>query len=347
MRRVSILVMLGISSLLAGAGSRTSAQGTVPAKGNAILSLPSGMDPTRLFTTTTASLLIKAAKDAKNRYLFSWQAGQAPALITVGRDLEVTRLGDNTFAAWYFDGGQEKLVTLDGQKLLSKPLLLPNGGPTGWQSCRGNVVRVVCIGNLPTTRDDDSDEMGFTAVLVVNLETRKMNWFPVDYQTYFRFDLARKMIYVTDDHRIRVRQFDLAGDDKGSAHVSNVMMPSPSGQFLETLQEDGSEFWAVDEASTMKPLLSFNCDRPGCKEGDRDEDNQHWNPKFSHQLVVIRDGGAYGIGGACDVYQLLDRPNLLKTVPCEGLPVYDWSRDGKAIVTIETERGRFSRQPIN
>lgn len=345
--------MLGISLLLAGAGSQlcTSAQGTIPLKGTAILSLPSGMNPTRLFTTTTTSLLVKAAKDAKNRYLFSWQVGQAPKLITVGRDLDVTRLANNTFAAWYFDGGQEKLVTLDGQKLLSKPLFLPNGGPTGWQSCTGNIVRVVCIGNLPTTRADDYDEMGFTAVLVVNLETRKMNWFPVDDRTYFRFDPTREMIYVADDiyasRKIRVRQFDLAGDDKGSAHLSDVMMPSPSGQFLETLQEDGSEFWAVYEASTMKPLLSFNCDRPGCREGDRDEDNQHWNPKFSHQIVVIRDGGAYGIGGACDVYQLLDRPHLLKTVPCEGLPVYDWSRDGKALLTIQYEGGRFSSQPIN
>jgi hypothetical protein len=95
---------------------------------------------------------------------------------------------------------------------------------------------------------------------------------------------------------------------------------SPSGRFVESLQEDGAESWEVYEAESMKVLLTFNCDRPECKEGDRHE--HQWNPKFTDQMIAIRSGGAYGKGGACDVYKL-SPPYLMKTIPCGGLPVYD------------------------
>ncbi|HEX3880758.1 MAG TPA: hypothetical protein VHW24_27440 [Bryobacteraceae bacterium] len=155
------------------------------------------------------------------------------------------------------------------------------------------------------------------------------------------------MIYVVDQtsasSHSSVAAFDLSGNEQGSAHLSDIMPPSPSGRFAESLQEDGSGSWKVYEFN-LRVLLSFNCDRPRCKQGDRD--TQHWNPKLNDQMIALRTGGAFGKGGACDVYQL-SPAHLLKTVRCVGLPVYDWSRDGREIVTLEYEGGRLRREPVN
>ncbi|MFZ3258234.1 MAG: hypothetical protein WA170_14140, partial [Candidatus Acidiferrales bacterium] len=64
------------------------------------------------------------------------------------------------------------------------------------------------------------------------------------------------------------------------------------------------------------------------------------------QIVAIRSGGAYGKGGACDIYQL-SPPRLLKPVPCVGLPAYDWSRDGRELATLQYEGNVFRREPVN
>jgi hypothetical protein len=181
--------------------------------------LPKGLSPTGLFTTNSPLLVIKAAGDAYHRSLYSWESGKTPALIVEGQALDVTRLSDDTFAAWYSDKSQEEIVTLNGQKLISPPMTLPNGGPTGWGACEGDLQYVVCVGDRPgmSVEDKDYDEMGFSAILVVSLTQRKTNWFPVKHGTRIRFDPQRKMIYAVDwadeSAHAPVAVYDLAGKE--------------------------------------------------------------------------------------------------------------------------------------
>lgn len=313
--------------------------------------LPEGTSATGVFTTNSSAMVIKAASGSHYRSLYSWEPGNAPKLMITGWDLDITRLSDDSFAAWYSDYAErEYFVTLDAQKLITPPMKLPKGGPRGWFFCEGDTQTVVCEGDPPgmTVADKDYDEMGFSAVLVIALREHKTTWFPVKHRTRIRFDPAHEMIYAIDwdspsSHR-PATAFDLTGRDLGTASLSDVMPSSPSGRFVESLQEDGAESWDVYEAASMRNLLPFNCERPECKEGDRDD--QHWNPKFTDQMVALRTGGAFGKGGECDIYQVLP-PHLLKTVPCGGLPVYDWTRDGRALVTIQYEGNIFRRQPVN
>ena len=197
--------------------------------------------------------------------------------------------------------------------------------------------------------DKDYDEMGFSAVLVIDLEQKKTSWFPVKHQTYFHFDPARRQIYVSGDQTnlnlsSRVESFDLAGSGRREAHVLDMTL-SPSGHFADSLQEDGAESWEVYDAASKRALLAFGCDKPGCKLGDRQE-GHYWNPVFDGQFVALREGGAYGKGGMCDVYQAA-QSRLVKSVPCDGLPVFDWSRDGCELITIKYEGGEYRRELVN
>jgi hypothetical protein len=92
-------------------------------------------------------------------------------------------------------------------------------------------------------------------------------------------------------------------------------------------------------------LLAFHCDKPECKLGDQIE-NHYWNPVFDGQVVALNSGGAYGKGGTCDVYQT-SPPRLVKRVTCDGLPAYDWSRDGRELITISYVGSKFHREPVN
>jgi hypothetical protein len=343
-----VLVLAGV--VCASAGSSTDMAGKTPAGQDEVVPLPRGMDPTGIFTTDSPFFVIKAANDAYHRSVYSWQPGNTPVLIIEGSDLDLTRLSDNTFAVWFSDGHQEQIVTLNENKVISRPLVLPNGGPRGWRACEGDSHYVVCMGDRPGMKeqDRDYDEMGFTAVLVVELATRKINWFPVGDRTRIRFDRKHEMIYVVDwdsaSSHGPVEAFDLAGKDRGPAPWREILPSSPAGQYVESLAEDGSESWEVSEASTMAPLLRFNCEQAGCREGDNYE--ALWNPKFTDQIVAIRIGGAYGKGGACDIYQL-SPPRPLKTVPCVGLPDYDWSRNGRELITLTGEGNILLREPVN
>ncbi len=314
------------------------------------LVLPGKLSPTEVFTTTTPSLVIKAAADAEYRSLYSWVPGGAPKIIVRGRDLDVTRLSNDVFAAWFSENNQESIVILNAQGLISAPLMLPPGGPTGWQGCEGDLRNIVCIGNRPEMKVDDKeyDEMGFSAVLVVDLEKHRTSWFPVEHQTYFHFNSTRKLIYLGDldtpSMSSPVKAFDLTGNEHWRAQVWDMTL-SPSGRFADSLQEDGSESWKVYDVASKQVLLAFNCDKPGCKVGDRDE-GHYWNPVFDGQVVALRTGGAYGAGGTCDVYQVA-AAHLVKRISCGGLPVYDWSRDGREIITIKYEGGEYQRDAIN
>ena len=307
--------------------------------------LPGGQSPTRVFTTSSSSLVIKAAT-GDYRALYSWEPGKESKLIVESSDLDVTRLSDDTFAAWYSKNNRQAFVTLNAHHLISQPLMLPKGGPTGWGACEGDTLNVVCIGDRPEMKV--ADGMMFSAVLVIDLVQRKTSWFPVKYATHHRFDVARKTIYVGDDvgpSSHWVKAFDLTGNALEAADFSDIVPRSPSGHFAESLQEDGAESWEIRNASNNEVLLAFNCDKPECKVGDRSE-NQ-WNPVFKDQVVVLHNSDKpYGKGSTCDVYKC-SPPQLLKSVPCDRLPHYDWSRDGREIITIEYSDGEYHRQPVN
>ncbi len=323
---------------------------SAPMTDSSVLSLPDGLSPTEVFTTTSAAFVIKAAADADFRSLYSWEPGNSPRLIIKGRDLDVARLSDDIFVAWYGQSNEESVVTLSTQKLISEPMPLPNGGPSGWWGCEGDTRYIACIGNRPgmSADDKDYDEMGFSAVLVVDPQLRKSSWFQVGDQNYFRFYSQLRKIYVgnlvSPSPSSPVKIFDMDGKIQGTTQFVNAAL-SRSGRFADSFQEDGSEFWAIYDVKYRKALLSFNCDKITCKVGDRDEGHE-WNPIYEGQIVALRGGGAYGAGGTCDIYQAAP-PRLIKTVPCEGLPVYDWTRDGRELVTIAYEGGKFSRQPVN
>lgn len=286
---------------------------------DATLSLPKDSSPTGVYTTRSLSIIVKTGDitpaDRYRRSLYAWEPGKQPKFIVGGHFLDVTRLSDDTFAAYYFDNKKEAIVTLNSQGLISQPLMLPQGGPTGWGGCDGNTRIIVCIGNPPGTSFDykEYDEMGFSAVLVIDLEQRKTSWFPVKHQTYFHFDPALKLIYVGDlaapSMNSPLESFDLAGNRRGRANVWNTSL-SPSGHFAGSLQEDGSESWKVYDVASKKVLLAFHCDKPECKLGDQIE-NHYWNPVFDGQVVALNSGGAYGKGGTCDVYQT-SPPRLVK-----------------------------------
>ncbi len=188
--------------------------------------------------------------------------------------------------------------------------------------------------------------MAFSAVLAVNLKSGKTSWFPVGHQTYFHFLSDRKLIYVCDRPSLGspVAVFDLAGRARGRAKGWDMLM-SPSGQFTEFLQEDGAVFWYVYDHTSRRKLLAFNCDEPECRIGERSEGHQ-WNPKFDDQIVALTTEGVYGSDGTCDVYQVTP-PRLVKRLPCGGLPVVDWSRDGRELITIKYEGGEYQQILVN
>jgi hypothetical protein len=324
---------------------------------SATFPLSKGSIPTEVFTTGTPSLFVKTGDitptDQFQRSIYLWDPGKEPKLIVRGHFLEVIRLSNDDFAAtWYSKNREDSPVafaTLNSHGNISQPLMLPPSGPTGWGGCKGDIRYVACIGNLPemTADDRDYDEMGFTAVLVIDLALQKTSWFPVKHQTYFQFDPARRQILVSDDQQnlnlsSRIECFDIAGNECGEASVLRMTL-SPSGHYAGSLQEDGADSWEVYDAASQRVLLAFGCDKPGCQPGDREEDH-YWNPAFDGQLVALRSSA--GKDGMCDVYQAaLSR--LVKSVPCGRLVAFDWSRDGRELITVQYEGGEFRRELIN
>jgi hypothetical protein len=300
-----------------------------------------------VFTTKSRSLVIQA-NETVLRAAYAWEPGQEPKLLVQGKIYGITRLSDDSFAAWYSDhDDQTSVVTFDAHQLTSQPLGLPNF--SGWGVCEGNDEVLVCLGNRPGIRPEDIDEMGFTAVLVVDLAERKTSWFDVGHRTDYRFDGARKLIYVSDQNarapRRGVEIFNLKGESLGPSDESHLQATSRSGRFIESLHRDGQESWQIYELATKQQLFAFNCGGPDCKTGDHNDD--YWNPVIDGQFAVVRDSGkAYGKGSTCDVYQTTP-PHLVKSFPCDGLMVYDWSRDGKELITLEQQGGSFHRESVN
>jgi hypothetical protein len=324
---------------------------------SAIFPLSNGSSPTEVFTTSTLSLVVKTGDitptDQFQRSLYLWEPGEAPKLIVSGHFLDVVRLSDDDFVAYWYSKNTEDsavtLITLNARGQISQRLMLPPSGPTGWGGCEGNTRYVVCIGNPPDMKADDKDydEMGFSAVLVINLQQEKTLWFPVKHQTFFHFDPARERIFASDDPpnlklSSRVQSFDLVGNAREEAHVLDMTL-SPSGHFADSLQEDGADTWEIYDAASKRVLLTFGCDKPGCKVGDRQESHL-WNPLSDGQFVAVRSSA--GKDGACDVYQAA-LSSLVKSVPCGGLAVFDWSRDGRELVVIEYKSGKYRREPVN
>ena len=307
-----------------------------------------GKGVTAVFTTKSRSLIIKAAEQFV-RAAYAWEPGQQPKLLVQGNMLEITRLSDDSFAASYSDSDdQTSVVTFNAQQLTSQPLHLPKS-PSGWGGCEGNEEALVCLGNRPGMRREDVDEMGFTALLVVDLAERKTNWFDVGHRTAYRLDAPHKLIYVSDQDaqaplRI-VEVFNLKGESLGPSDKSHVQATSPSGRFIESLPEDGSEEWQIYELATKKELFAFNCGGPDCNTGDHK--GYYWNPVIDGQFAVVRDNGKpYGKGSSCDVYQG-SPPHLVKSFPCNTLIEYDWSRDGKELITLEYAGGSYHREGVN
>lgn len=360
---IAVLLVLGGISACRGirvpSPGRDSVRKPNPDVGSAVFPLSKGSSPTEVFTTTTPLLLVKTGEitpvDQFQRSLYLWEPGTAPKQVISGHFLEVARLSDDDFAAsWYSRNSEDSpvaFVTLNARGRVSQRLILPPSGPTGWGGCEGDTQYVACIGNPPGTKADDKDydEMGFSAVLVIDLKQQKTSWFPVGHRTYFHFDPAHERVYVSDDQanlnlNSKVQTFDLGGKARGTAFALNMTL-SPSGHYAGSLSEDGADSWEIYDATSRRALLSFGCDKPGCKVGDHQEGHL-WNPVIDGQFVALETGGAYGNGGTCDVYQSA-RSLLVKSVPCDGLPVVDWSRDGREIITIKYEGGEYRRELIN
>ena len=297
-----------------------------------------------MFTTKSRVLIVKAA-DRDVRAAYAWEPGQQPKLLVQGNMLEITRLSDDSFAAWYSDTDKQTfVVTFNAQQLTSQPLALPKA-VSGWGRCAGNVELLVCLGDKPDMNPEEVDEMGFTAVLVVDLARRKPSWFAVGHRTDFRLDLPRKSIYVGDGYPRRVEIFNLKGEDLGPGDESHLQTTSPSGRFTESIPEDGAESWQIYEQATRQELFAFNCGGPGCKTGDHGD--SYWNPVMDGQFAVVRDGGKpYGKDSSCDVYQA-SPPHLVKSFPCNSLIQYDWSRDGKELIMVEFDGGTYHRETVN
>jgi hypothetical protein len=132
-----------------------------------------------------------------------------------------------------------------------------------------------------------------------------------------------------------VEIFNLKGESLGPSDESHLQATSRSGRFIESLHRDGQESWQIYELATKQQLFAFNCGGPDCKTGDHNDD--YWNPVIDGQFAVVRDSGkAYGKGSTCDVYQTTP-PHLVKSFPCDGLMVYDWSRAGRKFPQRECE----------
>jgi len=305
-----------------------------------------GRGVTAVFTTKSHSLIVKAA-ERDLRAAYAWEPGQQPKLLVQGNGLEITRLSDDSFAAWYSDSDEQtSVVTFNAQQLTLQPLGLPKS-PSRWGRCEGNADVLVCLGNRPGMNPNDVDEMGFTAVLVVDLAERKTSWFDVGHRTDYRLDASRKLIYVGDQyaHDRVVEIFNLKGETLGPSDQSHLQAPSPSGRFIESLPVDGAEAWQIYELATRQQLFAFNCGGPDCKMGDHND--SYWNPVIDGQFAVVRDAGkAYGKGSSCDVYQA-SPARLVKSFPCNTLIQYDWSRDGKELITLEWDGGRYHRESVN
>lgn len=298
-----------------------------------------------VFTTKSPSLIIHAA-DPNLRAVYAWEPGQEPKLLVQGKIYGIARLSDDSFAAWYSDkDDQVSVVTFNGHQLTSQPLGLPKF--SGWSACEGNDEMLVCQGNRPDTNANDVDERGFTAILVVDLAARKTSWFDVGYRTDYRLDASRKLIYVSDQFaRARgVEIFNLKGESLGTSDESHLQATSPSGRFIESLPADGAESWQIYELATKQQLFAFNCGEPDCKTGDHND--SYWNPIIDGQFAVVRNSGKpHGKDSSCDVYQA-SPPHLVKSFPCNALMVYDWSRDGKDLVTLEWDGGTYHRERVN
>ena len=353
--QIQMLWVLAFVCSCHGNGTKAKAQTASPASRDTI-SLPQGSSPTGVFTTSSSTLVVKTGDilpgDNFHRSVYSWEPGQPPKLIIGAHALELTRLSENEFAALYSEKQKQALVTLNSNEVTSQPLVLPRGGPSGWGLCEGDARYLACTGDVPgiSVDDEDYDEMAFTAVLVIDLEHRTTSWFPVKHGTYFHFDSKAERLYVSDldgpEMNSPVKTYDLRGHQLGSTQVWNVAL-SPSGRFAESLQQEGGESWVIYERKTKQRLLAFNCDKPECKIGERPVNSDNlWNPVFDGQIVVQTEGGAYGKGDTCDIYQSAP-PRLLKRIPCDGLPVLDWSRDGRDLITIQYLGGKYHRERVN
>jgi hypothetical protein len=309
-----------------------------------------GRSVTAVFTTKSRSLIVKAA-ETNLRAAYTWEPGQQPKLLVQGNGLEITRLSDDSFAAWYSDSDEQTFaVTFNAQQLTSPIIALPTF--SGWGGCEGNDALLVCLGNRPGMSPDDVDEMGFTAVLVVDLAARKTTWFDVGHRTHYRLDASRKLIYVSDHyaHDRVVEIFNLKGETLGPSDESHLQATSPSGRFIQSLPEHGDEGWQIYELASKQQLFAFNggaaCNGGAiCKTGDHND--SYWNPVMDGQFAVVRDSGKpYGKGSSCDVYQA-SPPHLVKSFPCTSLIEYDWSRDGKALITLEYDGGSYHIENVN
>jgi hypothetical protein len=306
-----------------------------------------GKGVTAVFTTKSRSLIIQAA-DADLRAAYAWEPGQEPKLLVQGKIFGIKRLSDDNFAAWYLDkDDQTYVITFNAHQLTSRPLGLPKF--SGWGICEGNDEVLVCLGNRPGMNPDDVDERGFTAVLVVDLAARKTSWFDVGHRTDYRLDASRKLIYVSDQFvpvaRRVVETFSLKGESLGPVDESHLQARSPSGRFIESLPVDGGEAWQIYEVETQQQLFTFNCAGLGCKTGDHND--YYWNPAIDGQFAVWRNSDKpYAKGSSCDIYQA-SPPHLLKSFPCDGLMVYDWSRDGKELITMKWDGGTYHRESVN
>jgi hypothetical protein len=63
---------------------------------------------------------------------------------------------------------------------------------------------------------------------------------------------------------------------------------------------------------------------------------------FQRQWRVLPEDEARTI----DVYQA-SPPHLVKSFPCNALIVYDWTRDGKELITLEWDGGSYHRESVN
>jgi hypothetical protein len=223
------------------------------------------------------------------------------------------------------------------------------GAPTVINNLRG-VLRWTHDGNYfvfmtdrrkVDTNAPDYNEMGFTAMGILDMSTQKVRQFSVKTPA-FRFHVIQSgdnidKIYVSDDTAETEKQptvniYDVKGKHLDTRFDYYGINFSSAGQYyLPYIFEAGLPF-RVRYADSGKTVVSF------ANEGDEEDENPVWNPQIENLLLLEHHEKQDGKPIVRFDVLNVARRSIVKSVP---FGVAQWTPDGKVLVVFRDAKFVF------
>lgn len=270
-------------------------------------------------------------------FLFDLKVGQVRRLLTGGAVGVWTVPIPRTFAVSTTEGLY--LVKQDGT--VSAPTVINNlRGVLQWTH-DGSYFVFMTDRRKVDTNAPDYNELGFTAIGILDMSTQKQRQFSVKTPA-FRFHVIQSgenmdKIYVSDDTAETEKQptvniYDLKGKHLDTRFDFYGINFSAAGQYyLPYIFEAGLPF-RVRYADSGKTVVSF------ANEGDEEDENPVWNPQNENLLLLEhhekKDGKSIV---RFDVLNVAQR-TIVKSVP---FGIAQWAPDGKILVVFRDAKFVF------